>query len=57
MPYVFPNETWFALGVGLLILGLLVVRIRLARRRRFHGMARVSDEPSRSVSEEPGSSN
>ena len=56
MPYVFPNETWFALGVGLLIMGLLVVRVRLARRRRLYGTSRVPDEPSRSVSEEPGSS-
>lgn len=34
MPYVFPYEKLFVLGVGVLILGLLVVRVRLARRRR-----------------------
>lgn len=34
MPYVFPYEQLFVLGVGLLILGLLVVRVRWAARRR-----------------------
>nr|MBI3613959.1 hypothetical protein [Nitrospirota bacterium] len=34
MPYVFPHENLFVLGVGGLILGLLAVRVWLARRRR-----------------------
>ncbi len=34
MPYVFPHEGVFALGVGVLIVGLLLFRFLLARRRR-----------------------
>ena len=33
MPYVFPYEGVFALGVGVLIAGLLLLRCGLARRR------------------------
>lgn len=33
MPYVFPHEGVFALVVGLLIIGLLLFRFGLARRR------------------------
>jgi len=32
-PYVFPHEGIFAIGVGVLIVGLLLVRFGLARRR------------------------
>lgn len=39
MPYFFPYEPLFLAGVGVLILGLLVLRFRLARRRR----ARAAD--------------
>jgi uncharacterized membrane protein YidH (DUF202 family) len=34
VPYVFPHEGLFVLGVGLVIVGLLVVRAGLARRLR-----------------------
>jgi hypothetical protein len=34
MPYLFPYENVFILGVGMLIVGLLALRIRVARRRR-----------------------
>lgn len=34
MPYVFPGENAFALGIGAVIVGLLVVRFGVARRRR-----------------------
>lgn len=33
MPYVFPHEDLFVLGVGVLIVGLLFARFGLARRR------------------------
>jgi len=33
MPYVFPHESAFALAFGALIIGLLLFRIGLARRR------------------------
>jgi len=33
LPYVFPHEGPFALAVGALIIGLLLFRFRLARRR------------------------
>lgn len=33
MPYVFPHEDVFALTVGVLIVGLLLFRFGLARRR------------------------
>jgi hypothetical protein len=33
MPYVFPHEDGFTLGVGVLIVGLLLFRLGLARRR------------------------
>ncbi|MFM8550850.1 MAG: hypothetical protein ACKOCD_00805 [Nitrospiraceae bacterium] len=33
MPYVFPHENLFALAVGLVVLGLLLFRFRLVRRR------------------------
>ena len=32
-PYVFPHEGIFAVGVGVLIVGLLLFRFGLARRR------------------------
>jgi hypothetical protein len=32
-PYVFPHEDVFVLGVGVLIVGLLLFRLGLARRR------------------------
>ena len=34
MPYVFPDENAFALGIGTVIVGLLLFRVGLARRRR-----------------------
>ncbi len=34
MPYFFPHENLFVAGLSVLILGLLVIRVRLARRRR-----------------------
>lgn len=34
MPYVFPHEGVFALGVGVVIAGLLLFRFGLSRRRR-----------------------
>jgi len=34
VPYLFPYERIFAAGVGVLIAGLLVWRVKLARRRR-----------------------
>lgn len=33
MPYLFPYEELFAVGVGVLIVGLLLARVKLARRR------------------------
>ncbi len=33
MPYVFPHEEAFALVIGTLIVGLLLFRLGLARRR------------------------
>jgi len=33
-PYVFPHEEAFALVIGALIVGLLVVRVGVLRRRR-----------------------
>lgn len=33
LPYVFPHEDLFALAVGALIVGLLLFRFHLARRR------------------------
>jgi hypothetical protein len=33
MPYVFPHEDVFVLGVGVLIVGLLLFRLGLAHRR------------------------
>jgi len=34
MPYVFANEGIFTWGIGLLIVGLLVFRLFLVRKRR-----------------------
>jgi hypothetical protein len=34
VPYLFPDENVFALGIGTVIVGLLVVRFGLARRHR-----------------------
>ncbi len=34
MPYLFPYENLFVLGVSLLIVALLLARFRLARSRR-----------------------
>jgi hypothetical protein len=34
MPYPFPHEDLFLVAVGALIVGLLLLRVRLARRRR-----------------------
>ena len=34
MPYVFPDENAFALGIGTVIVGLLFFRFGLVRRRR-----------------------
>ena len=39
MPYVFPHEGVFALGVGVLIAGLLLLRGGLARRNRSNDRA------------------
>ena len=39
MPYVFPHEGVFALGVGVLIAGLLLLRCGLARRNRNNDRA------------------
>ena len=39
MPYVFPHEGVFALGVGALIAGLLLFRFGLARRNRNNDRA------------------
>ena len=39
MPYVFPHEGVFALGVGLLIAGLLLLRCGLTRRNRNNDRA------------------
>jgi hypothetical protein len=36
VPYLFPHEDLFIVGVSALIAGLLVLRIRLIRRRRGH---------------------
>lgn len=36
VPYVFPHEGIFAIGVGVLIVGLLLLRFGLARRRDDH---------------------
>ena len=33
MPYLFPHEDLFVLGIGTLIVGLLLVRVGLARIR------------------------
>lgn len=34
MPYVFPDENAFVLGIGTVIVGLLFFRFGVARRRR-----------------------
>jgi hypothetical protein len=34
MPYLFPHEDAFLVAVGGLVVGLLLLRIRLSRRRR-----------------------
>ena len=34
MPYVFPYENFFLVGVALLIIGLLILRVRMELRRR-----------------------
>ena len=34
MPYVFPDENAFVLGIGTVIVGLLLFRFGVARRRR-----------------------
>lgn len=34
MPYVFPHENEFMIGVGILIVALLIVRFVIAHRRR-----------------------
>jgi hypothetical protein len=39
MPYVFPDENVFAVGIGVVIVGLLVFRFGLARRHRSHDHA------------------
>ncbi len=39
MPYVFPDENSFALGIGTVIVGLLLFRFGLARRRRQNNHA------------------
>ena len=39
MPYVFPHEGVFALGVGVLIAGLLLLRRGLARRNQHKDSA------------------
>jgi hypothetical protein len=39
MPYVFPDENVFAVGIGVVIVGLLVFRFGLARRRRSYDHA------------------
>jgi hypothetical protein len=33
MPYVFPYEDLFIYGVGALVVGLLILRVSLVRRR------------------------
>lgn len=37
MPYVFPHEDIFVAGVAILIVGLLVYRIAIARARKRSG--------------------
>jgi len=39
MPYVFPDENVFALGIGAVIVGLLLFRFGVARRRRHNDHA------------------
>ena len=39
MPYVFPHEGLFVLGVSVVIVGLLLVRVGLARRLRHKDSA------------------
>ncbi len=39
LPYVFPHEGLFVLGIGVVIVGLLVVRFGLARRLRHKDSA------------------
>lgn len=39
MPYVFPDESAFVLGIGSVIVGLLFFRFGVARRRRSQGSA------------------
>lgn len=46
MPYLFPHEDAFLVAIGGLVVGLLLLRIRLSRRRR-HPSASVSGERSR----------
>jgi hypothetical protein len=43
MPYVFPDENAFVLGIGSVIVGLLFFRVGLARRRRQNDHADHSD--------------
>jgi hydrogenase-4 membrane subunit HyfE len=48
MPYFFPHEHLFVVGISVLILGLLVIRVRLARRRREQAVTspeQRADEP------------
>jgi hypothetical protein len=39
MPYVFPGESAFVLGIGSVIVGLLFFRFGVARRRRHKDSA------------------
>jgi hypothetical protein len=39
MPYVFQHEDAFALGIGVLIVGLLLFRFGLTKRRRRENSA------------------
>lgn len=34
VPYVFPHESLFVLGIGVVIVGLLIARVRVIHRRR-----------------------
>jgi len=54
MLYTFPHEDLFMAGVALLIIGLLILRVRVARQRRSSTSMDVQVETS-SVGNQEGS--
>jgi hypothetical protein len=46
MPYVFPYENVFMGGMTFLIIALLILRVRVARRRRVDVVPKVPRESS-----------